>query len=354
MDRRPTLETRPPVLIDAVVRRLIPARCREHVVGDLWERYRSPLGYTVDAMRTVPFVIVSQIRRTSTFSLVVVQAFALVVPFAVASGGIRRLIAPVCAGLLGLVLRDAYKSGLSLSVSQVARDVAIGLALAAISQLLIAAAWPDLLLPPRGVAAAIASFGMIFLLRLQSPGLANQPRQTLAAAPASLEALVTEVRLYERVTLRAVRIEMWAGVIVGFAFVIPMLSSPNWTLRVGWALTASYGLYVAYVISQKKPRRMPDGLGLKEALTFYRTALEGQHRAVRTMWRWYLLPIIPGMLFVMAGSTMAAVGRGRPAWPGAVSLAVVALIGVAVHFGALGATRKLRVRIDALKVAEEQ
>lgn len=43
MDRRPTLETRPPVLIDAVVRALIPPACREHVVGDLWERYRSPI-----------------------------------------------------------------------------------------------------------------------------------------------------------------------------------------------------------------------------------------------------------------------------------------------------------------------
>ena len=57
MDRRPTLETRPPVLIDAVVRALIPPACREHVVGDLWERYRSPWQFVLDAARTIPFVL---------------------------------------------------------------------------------------------------------------------------------------------------------------------------------------------------------------------------------------------------------------------------------------------------------
>ena len=58
MDRRPTMEARPPVLIDAIVRTLIPPACREHVVGDLWERYRSPAQFTLDAARqhkTDPF-----------------------------------------------------------------------------------------------------------------------------------------------------------------------------------------------------------------------------------------------------------------------------------------------------------
>jgi hypothetical protein len=333
MDRRPTLETRPPVLIDAVVRMLIPPPCREHVVGDLWERYRSPLGYVLDAARTVPFVIVSQIRRTSRPGLVVLNAFVFFVAFGAASGGLRRASVPVVAAVLGLVLRDAYKSTVSLSVGQVARDVAVGVVCVGISQLLLTLTWPYLLLPPRGVLAAVASFGMAFLLRLQNPGLGNQPRQALLAAPASLEALVTEVRLYERVTLRAVRIEMWAGVTIACAFMIPIRFSTNVVLQVGWGLISVYALYVAYVMWREKPRRMPDGLRMSESASFYRAALERKHEAVRTMWRWYLLPIVPGMFFVLLGSAIAAVERGRPAWP---------------------AARSLQLRIDAMKALEER
>jgi hypothetical protein len=352
MDRRPTLETCPPVLIDAVVRMLIPPACREHVVGDLWERYRSPLGYILDAARTVPFVVASQIRRTSKVSMVFVHAFVFFVAFVAAAGGVRPAIAPAMAGILAFVLRDAYKSGVALSARQVARDVAVAVVFVAISQLLIAVAWPDLL-RPRSAVGAIVAFGMVFLIRLQNPGLANHPRQALLAAPGSLEALVTEVRLYERITLRAVRIEMWAGVLIAGAFLIPMWFSPNWALRAGWLLTSAYALNVAYVVPRNKPRRMPEGLGLKESLTFYRAELERKHEALRTMWRWYLLPMVPGMLCILVGSAIVATGRGRPVWPAVVAAVVVGVFGVVVHFGALDTARKLHLRIDALKAAED-
>ena len=39
------MEARPPILIEAIVRWLTPAPCREHVLGDLCERYTSPLAY---------------------------------------------------------------------------------------------------------------------------------------------------------------------------------------------------------------------------------------------------------------------------------------------------------------------
>src|ERR1700681_2987187 len=48
----------PPLLIEAIVRRLTPAPCREHVLGDLCERYTSPLAYVSQAVRTLPYVIV--------------------------------------------------------------------------------------------------------------------------------------------------------------------------------------------------------------------------------------------------------------------------------------------------------
>jgi len=62
MDRK--VEARPPKVIERVVQLLMPPASREHVLGDLSERYVSPRQYLVDALRTLPFVLVSRVRRT--------------------------------------------------------------------------------------------------------------------------------------------------------------------------------------------------------------------------------------------------------------------------------------------------
>ena len=50
---------------EAIVAVFVPPACREEVLGDLHERYRFPLQYGLDALRTVPLVIISKIRRTA-------------------------------------------------------------------------------------------------------------------------------------------------------------------------------------------------------------------------------------------------------------------------------------------------
>jgi hypothetical protein len=70
------METHPPKLIEAIVERLVPPACREHVLGDLSERYESPGQYMMDAVRTIPLVIASQVRRTSKIGVVVAEACA--------------------------------------------------------------------------------------------------------------------------------------------------------------------------------------------------------------------------------------------------------------------------------------
>ena len=110
------LEVRPPALVDAVIRLLIPPACREHVLGDLWERYTSPRQYVVDALRTLPFVIWSQIRRTSDPLLLAMQVLPAFVFFGGlvgkpgADGGPAwlRAVIPAIAVAVAMVLRDAY------------------------------------------------------------------------------------------------------------------------------------------------------------------------------------------------------------------------------------------------------
>ena len=354
MDRRPTLEARPPVLINAVVRALIPPACREHVVGDLWERYRSPIQFVLDAARTVPFVMASQIRRTSTIGATIMQAFLMFVAFASSSGGLGPSVAPVVMGTMGLVLRDAYKTGVSISARQVGVDLIAGAGGVLISQAILAATLPHLLLPMPGNAGGLVSFGLLFLLRLQNPTLGAIPRQAVTHVPTTLDALMTEVRMYEQMSARARRIEALVGVVVAAFFILPLVSSPNWFLRIGWALLSAYGLYVAAFVSWKRARLMPEGLGFGESLRTIVAELIRQHGWLRTMWLWYVLPFSPGVVFVIVGGAVAASERGRPMWPALVMAAIVAGVGLIVHRGSQDMAQKLQVRIDTLAAVGER
>jgi hypothetical protein len=81
-------------LIHTIVRLSIPPACREHVVGDLWERYRTAGSFMLDAVRTVPFIVASQVRRTSKIGAAVIQAFVLIVGFTAGSGGFAARLLP--------------------------------------------------------------------------------------------------------------------------------------------------------------------------------------------------------------------------------------------------------------------
>ena len=90
----------PPEMLDRVVRLLIPPAAREAVVGDLWETYRSPSQYAGEALRTVPYVVFSQMRRYFNLPVLLLQAMLLYACFG-----------PVTAALLlpVLMVADAYQ-----------------------------------------------------------------------------------------------------------------------------------------------------------------------------------------------------------------------------------------------------
>jgi hypothetical protein len=106
---------------DAIVAIFIPPASREEVLGDLYERYQSPLQYAFDALCTVPLVIVSRVRRTSDPQVVLIQAFAMYLSFLGAAWfvdgsllvqhwGLLRLAIPAAVAMAGLVLDDAYRN----------------------------------------------------------------------------------------------------------------------------------------------------------------------------------------------------------------------------------------------------
>lgn len=69
----------PPKRLDRFVRLAIPPAAREAVVGDLWETYRNPSQYAREALRIVPFIVFSQMRRHFNLPALMLQAIVLYV-----------------------------------------------------------------------------------------------------------------------------------------------------------------------------------------------------------------------------------------------------------------------------------
>jgi hypothetical protein len=134
-----------------------PARLPQEVVGDLHERYRS-CQYAIDALLTVPLVILSRIRRTADPQIVLIQAFALYASFLCsawaqdaallqARWGLLRLAIPAGITLLVVMLEDAYASPGRRSPLSLVRGPVLGLAFALASQGMFWSGNPDLALP---------------------------------------------------------------------------------------------------------------------------------------------------------------------------------------------------------------
>jgi hypothetical protein len=90
----------PPPWLEQMVLLAIPPAARESVAGDLWETYQSPYQYAAEALRTVPLVVLSQMRRHLNPLALMLQG-ALI--FLCLGGPATLLFLPL------LMLRDAYQ-----------------------------------------------------------------------------------------------------------------------------------------------------------------------------------------------------------------------------------------------------
>ena len=63
------MEAGPHPVAERVVAWLLPPPCREHVLGDLYERNATTGRYVRDALRSMPFAVWGQVRRTTSPAL---------------------------------------------------------------------------------------------------------------------------------------------------------------------------------------------------------------------------------------------------------------------------------------------
>ncbi len=176
----------PSRIAEAIVAIFVPSACREEVLGDLHERYGSPRQYALDAVCTVPLVIVSRIRRTADLQILVIQAFVLYASFLGAAYlrdrgllgeqlGLLRLAIPAVMTILGLILDDAYANIGRRSALSLARGPALGLTFALVSQELLRIGNPDFA-PPRWITyyGCAMSFLLSSAVRMLFPPVTGQ------------------------------------------------------------------------------------------------------------------------------------------------------------------------------------
>lgn len=121
-------------------------------------------------------------------------------------------------------------------------------------------------------------------------------------------------------------------------------------LRVGFGLLMAGTAYVMWhLLSKGSPGEADESAGLSGWIEFRRRELVRQRDLLRSVWRWYLGPFVPGLVVVVVA--LGRFIRGRAGHPGFL-VAADALIFVAVFLaiGRLNAkgAQKLQRQIDEL------
>jgi len=306
------MEARPPELMDRVVRVLIPPIAREAVAGDLWERYRSPLHYALEALRVLPFVILSQVRRTSNIPMLGIVAFTFFVCF----GGFTingpdidvprwlRAAIPTLAALAGLMARDVYKGLDPRPARRAAFDVLTVIGCLFMSQAVLAGlsafagSSPDwvLTLTPRRALLTTFALATVFCLRMWV-----DYRLPPADGDMSVGDLVREYQQFERSVRWRRRREVASvicALIVSSGF---LMRATDFAAQMGWALSTALALFIAWYLARRTSvERIPRQTNFASSLALYRSELDRQTKVLRSVaWLWSSTIIPPIMVEVI-------------------------------------------------------
>lgn len=340
-----------------LVRWLTPPANREEFLGDLAERDLPTGRYVREALRALPFLVFSRIRRTTNpVGALVIGAFMW---FAMFWGPqqphpLAGLI-PTLVVLAAFALCDAYRS--PAAFSRWARAclvdiVLVGLAVLACQGVLALLA-PQMLLKPMTLMVGVpVGLGILCLIRMQFPSGFHQPPSALRARELTAGALRAEIDAFEGVVRRAIRIELTACLIVAACLAALLWAPAALFGRVGNALTLAGLLFVAWFLWRHgRVRPVPPEAGFEEMKTAYSAELVRRTRLSRTYFWWYLLPIFAGPVTGIILTVPTRPGGARAALVGVAVFAITSVVLVVVQ---LGFTRRGRQRVEQLALVREK
>ncbi len=165
----------------------------------------------------------------------------------------------------------------------------------------------------------------------------------------------------ERIHRRNLR-EYLAGALAIACFGYYIWEFPDPVIRFGCILVIAGALFVVYMLHKRGHTRAVAGeMALRSSLDFYRKELERQRDLLRSIWTWYISPVVPGMLVFMWGFFQwqmrlpnAAVHAGHVKILFGLRVAAVAVIFIGVGRLNQWAARKLQRKIDALNSLEKE
>ena len=166
---------------------MLPPACREEVLGDLWESCKNPVQYTMSALAVIPRVIVSQIRRNTDAWIFLLTTCG--VCYSVAAGvidlslegdpnALLRLAIPSIPAVLILLVRNGFASLEDRRRRAITLDITVAMGVAALTQLILLAAFRSDLMLPRWCPSGGTVFAWLFVILLRAifpPGTKVSP-----------------------------------------------------------------------------------------------------------------------------------------------------------------------------------
>jgi hypothetical protein len=303
------LRREPPALLAKLVLYLIPPAARESVAGDLWELYRSPLHYAFDALRVLPFVIFSQVRRSADLPVLALQGVLLFSLFGI-FGTVTDAFA-TAAILALLLLAGAYReSGRPTAQRAMIEAVLAAGGFAELFGLMAAHS----IKPGWYEAPYFAFLGpyMVPLLCLARTFVVlwEDARRPRAISKLSLGEVRGFYQAFEKRAMR--RNDAEIVVLLGSGFVLAWLPQHPFML----VSLCAYLATALYLLRNGGVRPLPRGADFAAARDVMQCELTRQHR-IRCFvgWLWF----VPMMLEIRA--SLAAGGASRPlALLGAIAL----------------------------------
>ena len=149
--------------------------------------------------------------------------------------------------------------------------------------------------------------------------------------------------------------EYLAIAVVDVVFGVYVQRIPTQMARVGSVMTMVGALYVAYQIHRRaSSRTAPAGGALDHCLGFHRRQLERQRDALKSVWVWYLAPLVPGLAVFIAGTAIVAPipFRYRLLTTGIMFAVVAVVFWLVAKLNKIGA-RRLQAKIDELRELEQ-
>jgi hypothetical protein len=161
-------------------------------------------------------------------------------------------------------------------------------------------------------------------------------------------------KFYRRLRLRNI-VEYVACVIVVVSFGIYTFTLEHVLQRIGSAMVVVGTLVAAWQLNRRASAVPPEQAGEMPIMDFVRAQLVRQRDALASIFWWYLLPFIPGMVVMSTGSVMLRPPEGAAQTVGA-AIAGLVLVGTfaGIWWLNLHWARKLQKHIDEIDALTRQ